>query len=220
MFDAYGFIADSSDAVFAVNTRKRIVLWNAAATSILGYSAAEVRGKICHEVLRMHDADGCKRCRDSCDFISAAANAELPPARETSLRTKSGERVWVNMSTVVFKSPRRAHSVLVHILNEVSRQHEVLSLVEDLVAAANDAETIRNYCDTANSGAEDPAAGLTDRETQVLRHLAAGESTEIIADHLCISTRTVRNHVGSILKKLGVHSRLEAVSYSLRNRIV
>lgn len=60
-----------------------------------------------------------------------------------------------------------------------------------------------------------PAAGqsphLTPRQMDVLRHLAAGHSTERIAEALGISTETVRNHVRGILERLDVHSRLEAV---------
>jgi len=56
---------------------------------------------------------------------------------------------------------------------------------------------------------------LTDREMDVLRQLASGRSTEQIAESLYISVLTVRSHVKSILAKLGVHSKLEAVTYAL-----
>ena len=59
------------------------------------------------------------------------------------------------------------------------------------------------------------ARRLTDREMDVLRQLASGRSTEQIADSLYISVLTVRSHVKSILAKLGVHSKLEAVTYAL-----
>jgi DNA-binding NarL/FixJ family response regulator len=52
---------------------------------------------------------------------------------------------------------------------------------------------------------------LTPRQVDVLRHLAAGHSTESIAQALGIATETVRNHVRAILGKLEVHTRLEAV---------
>jgi DNA-binding CsgD family transcriptional regulator len=52
---------------------------------------------------------------------------------------------------------------------------------------------------------------LTPRQMDVLRHLAAGHSTERIARSLGISTETVRNHVRGIMERLDVHSRLEAV---------
>jgi PAS domain S-box-containing protein len=52
---------------------------------------------------------------------------------------------------------------------------------------------------------------LTPRQLDVLRHLAAGHSTERIAHALGIATETVRNHVRAILDRLEVHNRLEAV---------
>lgn len=52
---------------------------------------------------------------------------------------------------------------------------------------------------------------LTPRQMDVLRHLAAGHSTDRIARVLGIATETVRNHVRAILDSLEVHTRLEAV---------
>lgn len=68
-------------------------------------------------------------------------------------------------------------------------------------------------------GAEQPSPtgspALTPRELDVLRSLAAGHSTGRVAVLLGISPETVRSHVKSLLRKLGVHSRLEAVSVLL-----
>jgi DNA-binding NarL/FixJ family response regulator len=61
---------------------------------------------------------------------------------------------------------------------------------------------------------------LTARESQILEQLAHGRSTSETAAQLHISPLTVRSHVKSILAKLGVHSKLEAVSYALRNGLV
>ena len=57
---------------------------------------------------------------------------------------------------------------------------------------------------------------LTGREVQVLRLLAEGYSNQAIATQLDIRLATVRNHVQSIIEKLQAHSKLEAVSTSLR----
>jgi two-component system nitrate/nitrite response regulator NarL len=51
---------------------------------------------------------------------------------------------------------------------------------------------------------------LTPRETEILLHIAAGESNKVIARELDITDGTVKLHVKSILRKLGVHSRVEA----------
>jgi NarL family two-component system response regulator LiaR len=57
---------------------------------------------------------------------------------------------------------------------------------------------------------------LTPRETEILRDLAAGETTTQVAKHLGISALTVQSHVKSILAKLGVHSKIEAVTLAWR----
>jgi len=58
---------------------------------------------------------------------------------------------------------------------------------------------------------------LTPRELDVLRLLAVGHSTDEVAVLLGILPTTVRSHVKSLLSKLGVHSRVEAVSLLLRH---
>jgi DNA-binding NarL/FixJ family response regulator len=55
---------------------------------------------------------------------------------------------------------------------------------------------------------------LTTREAQILRMLEAGLSNRDIASRLCIAVHTVKNHVHSLLKKLGVSTRAEAAALS------
>jgi two-component system response regulator DevR len=61
---------------------------------------------------------------------------------------------------------------------------------------------------------------LTPREQEILRHLAAGHSGAAIAAQLNISEVTVRTHIRNLMTKLGVHSRLEAVTFALRQGLV
>jgi DNA-binding NarL/FixJ family response regulator len=62
-----------------------------------------------------------------------------------------------------------------------------------------------------------PPAGLTPRETEVLRLLAEGRSNRAIADFLFLSERTVEHHVQHILSKLGLESRTAAATYAVRH---
>lgn len=57
---------------------------------------------------------------------------------------------------------------------------------------------------------QSPFSELTPREREILCHLAEGRSNKVIARHLGISDGTVKLHVKAILRKLGVHSRVEA----------
>jgi DNA-binding NarL/FixJ family response regulator len=61
---------------------------------------------------------------------------------------------------------------------------------------------------------------LTDRELQVLRLVAKGLGNRDIAKDLYISENTVKNHIRNILEKLQLHSRMEAVIYAVREKLL
>jgi predicted ATPase/DNA-binding CsgD family transcriptional regulator len=62
--------------------------------------------------------------------------------------------------------------------------------------------------------------GLTEREAEVLRLLAAGLSNRRIADRLVVSVRTVHAHVRSIYRKLDLGSRVDAARYAVEHELV
>ena len=66
---------------------------------------------------------------------------------------------------------------------------------------------------------ESPEA-LTERETEVLRLVALGQSNKEIARGLSISDKTAKTHVGNILGKLGLSSRTQAALYAIRTGLV
>lgn len=65
----------------------------------------------------------------------------------------------------------------------------------------------------------DAFAELTPREREILCHLAAGQSNKVIARHLGISDGTVKLHVKAILRKLDVHSRVEAAVIAVERNL-
>ncbi len=64
-----------------------------------------------------------------------------------------------------------------------------------------------------------PFSELTPREFEILCHLAEGQSNKVIARNLGISDGTVKLHVKSILRKLGVHSRVEAAVIAVEQEL-
>lgn len=97
---------------------------------------------------------------------------------------------------------------------------------ESLLAPAVTRKLIGRFADrirppTATpSGAHGPLAGLTQREAQVLKLIAAGLSNAEIAAQLVISHETVKTYVSRILTKLDLRDRVQAVVFAYRTGIV
>jgi len=64
-----------------------------------------------------------------------------------------------------------------------------------------------------------PTGGLSDREREVLQHVARGHTYKEIGERLFISTKTVENHVRNILKKLHLSRKQELMRYALEHGI-
>ena len=61
---------------------------------------------------------------------------------------------------------------------------------------------------------------LTKREHEILIQIAGGMLNKEIADSLCISERTVKNHISNIFKKIDVSDRTQAAVFAIKNHIV
>jgi DNA-binding NarL/FixJ family response regulator len=72
----------------------------------------------------------------------------------------------------------------------------------------------------ANETARSEMSSLSPREREILAMLAKGETQEQIAADLVLSSRTVATHIQNLLKKLGVHSRAQAVAAAYRAGLV
>jgi NarL family two-component system response regulator LiaR len=67
---------------------------------------------------------------------------------------------------------------------------------------------------------KDPLIDLTEREREVLNLVVQGNNNQQIADALVISVATVKAHISSLLSKLQVSSRAEAIAYAIKHKIV
>lgn len=79
---------------------------------------------------------------------------------------------------------------------------------------------VRDFLDGGRASAGQTPSDLTEREQEVLTHLAEGTSNEEIAASLVISPKTVARHRENIMRKLNLHSRAELVRYAIRKGII
>jgi len=93
---------------------------------------------------------------------------------------------------------------------------EALLLLEEVVELLRFASSRKDE----EHEAQQAIAGRTPREREILQTLAEGLDSHGIAERLYISLRTERNHMTSILAKLGAHSRLQALVFAVRHCVV
>jgi DNA-binding CsgD family transcriptional regulator len=85
------------------------------------------------------------------------------------------------------------------------------------LSAAPDLARIDSLMKGTSSG---PTHGLTPRELQVLRLVAAGETNKVIAGKLCLSRKTVDRHVSNVFTKLDVSSRAAATAFAYQHKLI
>lgn len=201
-------LARTGDGVCVSGAEGRIVFWNRAAERILGYGVRDVAGRPCGEIFRGRDGDGNRLCYQGCHVQTLAGMGEIVQSFDMRSETKTGQAVWLNVSILPVANGRGPGSLLVHLFRDVTATKELLTVIHERLAGAAGGETTS------------PETALTRRELEVLRLLATGANTKGAAEKLHVSSATVRNHVQNIFGKLGVHSRLEAVAYANRHRLL
>jgi DNA-binding NarL/FixJ family response regulator len=82
------------------------------------------------------------------------------------------------------------------------------------------AETLRQKLNALGQPVPTYPSGLTQREVEVLQHIAAGHSNRQIADALFLSPRTVERHIANVYLKIDVHSKSEATVFALQYHLV
>jgi PAS domain S-box-containing protein len=200
-------LARAGDGAFAVGPDGRVIVWNRAAEKILGWSAKEVLGRPCCEVMAGGDGHGNSLCYEGCDVMGQVRLGEPVEHFEMKTRTKAGRPVWLDVSILEAPATNGNRPVAVHLFRDVTATKKLLEIVQERTAPA-----------APSNG--NGASGLTKREIEILRLMAAGANTKVLAERLHVSPATVRNHAQNIFAKLDVHSRLEAVAWANQHRLV
>lgn len=109
-------LANTGDIVWGVDQNHRIVLWNDAARDHLGYSAREVKGLPCYELLQGCNLEGSRFCRERCGLMQQAKRGNRLEARDVLVRHADGHVITLNISTLTVPEEARTslNMALVH----------------------------------------------------------------------------------------------------------
>jgi two-component system NarL family response regulator len=106
-------------------------------------------------------------------------------------------------------------------IDEVAQAVRVVAEGQSLISPSMAVKLIDEFKEMSRAEREQvPTPRLTERELEVLRLVAQGLNNRDAARLLFISENTVKNHVRNILEKLQLHSRMEAVMYAVRAKLL
>lgn len=211
--DLLSLLASGDPPAFATDNEDRVIFWNRGAERVLGREAASAIGRRCHEVLGGRDVFGNRFCHPNCAVVAMARRGERVQEFELLVAPTPPQEKALNVTILQVQGARRDLFSLVHILQPVDAHSRLARALERLGATPAGSRSIPVIPRAHQVLAPPP---LTGRESEILGWVAAGLQNKEIAQRLEISLSTTRNHVHNILEKLGVHSKLEAVSLAFR----
>lgn len=216
--DILQILANTDDGVFAVGTDHKIVFWNKPAQKILGYSANDVLGKYCNEIIAGTDNSGNPVCSKSCNVMKAIKKEENPQNYDLITHSKKGDPIWLNVSIICIPGSQPALSTVVHIFHHITKQKLEFHRIREAVSEINNESKLENKNLSKNQSKTQGT--LTPRERKVLKYLEEGCRPVDISEKLYISLSTLRKHIQNIHTKLEVHSMLEAVAKARQNNLI
>jgi len=209
--ELFALLDHTADAAYSVSSDGAIHSWNGAAEVMFGYPAAEVLGRNIDEVFEARDVLGTEalaRGRDAASRHWEGASGGIP-SFDLEVNTRSGERLWVNVSTVVFDNERTGQRLYVRLARDVTKQRQREKLFARMLDVARQVVAL-----TESAPDHAPVEALSEQELRILRLFADGTNPASIARKLKISPQTLRNHLHHINQKLRTHNRLEAVTHA------
>ena len=193
-------LAQAADGAVVIGADGRIVRWNDAATRITAYQPGEAIGRLCCELFAGCDANGHRICHRECHQMLVTMGGSVRTV-DMLMRTKTGKSIWLNVNILVLPQRGERAALTIHLFRDITASKELLARVQEFVEPPTDP-------------VEESPDVLTRRELDLLGLMTLAIEPEEAAERLQVSPAQVRSDVQNIFRKLGVHSRLEAVAYA------
>jgi DNA-binding CsgD family transcriptional regulator len=207
--DALELIAESKAPAYGMDRHDRIVFWNEGAEKALGWSSEDVLGKMCYDVLAGRDVFGNLYCMRDCPVVaSAIAGDDVRPYLLDVKRKGSTSSIKLIVRAVPLPAAGPSFAVLMHFLETEG------ATLDNIVASLRSA--VREPAGLPPNDPPISVSPLSGREREIVMLLSNGYAALNIAAKLNLSHATVRNHIQNVLRKLEVHSQVEAVALAFR----
>lgn len=215
--ELFALFEKTADAAYGVSSDGQICSWNTAAEHLFGYPAAEVIGRHIEDVFDAYDALGTEPLAGGLEASTrhwSDASGGMP-SFDLDVRIRSGARLWINVSTIIFDNSRTGRRLFIRLARDITQRRykdelfaRMLDLARHLVSLTDD------------DADHTPIEPLSDQERRILTLFARGANPAAIARQLKISAQTLRNHLHHVNRKLRTHNRLEAVTHAQRRGLI
>ena len=212
-----GFLEQTADAAFCVNEQGEICSWNTAATGLFGYLSSEAIGKSCYRLLQGRESLGAKICTREFYAQQAAVHGGTIPNFDVEVTVRSGRRIWVDLSTLVFKDGRTHQRLIVQLARDITERKQKEELLQNVFQISKQIVAIS---DRNGIGHLAPVPSLSEQEQRILRRFSDGRNSAEIAKTFGITLQTLRNHLHHINEKLGTNNRLQAVMHAMHRKLI
>jgi PAS domain S-box-containing protein len=213
--ELFDLLTRTSDAAFAITDLCEICSWNKGAEQLFGYSAADAIKQNCQNLLQGRGGLGNRAWDDdSCIRDSAAKHLAIPDF-DLEVKTRSGRRIWVNVSTLLFENSRNHRRLIIHFARDIIVRKKNEELLHKMMHISRQLVSLPDV-----TIGPIPISPLSEHEKSVLRLFSSGKNAAQIARTLGITPQTLRNHLHHINQKLHTHNRLEAVTHAAQRKLL
>jgi len=215
--ELFALLERTANAAYTVTDDGEICSWNWAAERLFGYPAGEVLRRNIDEVFEARDALGTEALAGGLEAATRRWDGTSGgiPNFDLEVRARSGDRIWVNVSTIVFDNPRTGRRLFIRLAHDITPRRRKEELLDRMLGVARQLVSL-----TDDAADHAPVEPLSEQERRILTLFAEGRNPGAIARRLRISAQTLRNHLHHINRKLRTHNRLEAVTHAQRRGLL
>ena len=154
-------------------------------------------------------------CGENCSISHRAEKHLEIPNFDLHVKARSGRRLWVSVSTLVFENPRNHRRLIVHLAHDITEGKKNEELLHKMIDVSRELSNIQEVVLKPM-----PTTPLSEQEIEILRLFSSGKNSADIARRLKITLQTLRNHLHHINQKLHTHNRLEAVTHAMQRKLL
>ena len=215
--ELFSLLEHTDDAMYAVTETGEVCAWNVAAERLFGYKASEAVHRNIDELFEARDSLGTEALAGGREAATRhwEGTAGGIPNFDLEVRHRSGERIWVNVSTIIFDNRRTKRKLFVRLARDITQRRHKEELVDRVLETARELVSMIDEVPVHT-----PVESLTEQERRILKLFSDGTRPSDIARELRISPQTLRNHLHHINRKLRTHNRLEAVTHAQRRGLI